>query len=191
MLTYGRAGLLIKSFVTRKQSTRYYCANSHDTAESLREAFRIRPQPVAIITACEPDQQPRGITVSSFTSLSMDPPRVTFNVKTPSRALSAMRHGFFANLLTHSPKHVEFARKFAMNESTTEGDWYRNEEFWKTDETGVPVLRDSETTRIYCTTERLVDVGDHCIVIGRVERIDRAQGRPSTLLYRDHKFFAG
>ncbi|KAB5550926.1 flavin reductase like domain-containing protein [Coniochaeta sp. 2T2.1] len=61
--------------------------------EQLRHMMRLLPHSVLVCTSFSPSQnnQPRGMTVSSFTSLSLSPALVTFHVATPSRTLDAIR----------------------------------------------------------------------------------------------------
>ena len=48
---------------------------------SLREVMRTFPQGVVVVTAMG-KEGPRGITVSSFISLSLTPPRVLISIAT-------------------------------------------------------------------------------------------------------------
>lgn len=53
--------------------------------------MRLLPHSVVVCTSLSSALAPRGMTVSSFTSLSLSPPLVTFHVATPSRTLDAIR----------------------------------------------------------------------------------------------------
>lgn len=66
--------------------------------EQLRHMMRLLPHSVAVCTSLSPaSHAPRGMTVSSFTSLSLDPALVTFHVATPSRTLDAIRQSGLLN----------------------------------------------------------------------------------------------
>ncbi|EQB46371.1 flavin reductase like domain-containing protein [Colletotrichum gloeosporioides Cg-14] len=57
----------------------------------LRGVMRRLAHSVVVCTSTDRDGRPRGMTMSSFVSLSMDPvPLVSFNVRTPSRTLAAI-----------------------------------------------------------------------------------------------------
>ena len=142
---------------------------SYSTAERLRSALREYPQPVVLLTART--DVLRGIIVSSFTSLSLDPPTVTFNVKTPSRALSAMKARFDAHILTYSKQNIDLARRYSTNEG--------NED--------VNDLVVDDVTKLYCETRRMIDVGDHCIVIGEVIKVEKG-GKALGMVYRNGQF---
>ncbi|KAI1099814.1 flavin reductase like domain-containing protein [Jackrogersella minutella] len=79
----------------------------HELSQPMRAAMRQLPHPVVVITTLEntrsltkieetldekiPRPIPRAMTVSSFTSLSIDPvPRVTFNITLPSTTYQAL-----------------------------------------------------------------------------------------------------
>lgn len=59
--------------------------------------MRLLPHSVAVCTSLTTSHAPRGMTVSSFTSLSLAPPLVTFHVATPSRTLDAIRESRLLN----------------------------------------------------------------------------------------------
>ncbi|ROT35555.1 hypothetical protein SODALDRAFT_320862 [Sodiomyces alkalinus F11] len=77
--------------------------SSHDSttrepiSEKFRSLMRLVTHSVVVCTSTEPagpgtEGNPRGMTMSSFTSLSLQPtPLVTFNIATPSRTLSAVQ----------------------------------------------------------------------------------------------------
>jgi flavin reductase (DIM6/NTAB) family NADH-FMN oxidoreductase RutF len=64
--------------------------------QSVRHIMRHVPSSVAVITAAciDPEsnsQIPLGIAVSSFSTVTLDPPTVSFNVRYPSRTLDAIK----------------------------------------------------------------------------------------------------
>ena len=137
--------------------------------DALRQAWR-SSQP---LTA---DGLPIGVTVSSFTSLSLDPPLVLFCLDNQNTSLKSFRS------FGHFAVHVLGAEQRAMSirfASRTEGKWVGVDfERWTS---GVPILRDCLAV-LECRTVEIRDGGDHQICIGRVERMAYAKtGRP--LLY--------
>lgn len=153
-------------------------ARCHATASDLKQAFRQYPQPVVLVTGTN-DHGSRGIIVSSFTSLSLTPPLVTFNVKIPSRALETMQKRFIAHILTHNEDHITIAKNFSQ--SDIEYDIAR----YTTPHTYGMTL--DGCTRFMCQTTKQIEVADHCIIIGQVNEIQH--GRPGYgLVYRNHRF---
>ncbi|OIW29478.1 hypothetical protein CONLIGDRAFT_328167 [Coniochaeta ligniaria NRRL 30616] len=59
--------------------------------EQLRHMMRLLPHSVAVCTSVSATSSPRGMTVSSLTSLSLSPPLITFHVAAPSRTLDAIK----------------------------------------------------------------------------------------------------
>ena len=79
---------------------RRYGSTSQTHEDKLRELFRRTAQPVAVVTVKVPakdDQYPtyHGATLSSFTSIAMEPyPLVSFALRVPSRLAAALRGPF-------------------------------------------------------------------------------------------------
>ncbi len=63
-------------------------------ADSLRAFMRNAPQAVSVVTAVG-EEGPRGITVSAFFSLSVDPPSFLISIRKQSRAHAAIARGRF------------------------------------------------------------------------------------------------
>jgi flavin reductase (DIM6/NTAB) family NADH-FMN oxidoreductase RutF len=80
--------------------------------------MRTFPQGVVVVTAIG-SECPRGITVSSFTSLSLAPPRVLVSIAKESRAHEAIEQGRFAvSVLAedHGALSDHFARRNTSEE---------------------------------------------------------------------------
>ena len=73
-------------------------------AEALRSVMRGFPQGVVVVTAAPPDAAPRGITVSSFMSVSLDPPLVAICIMRESQAHGAIESAgaYAVNILAES-----------------------------------------------------------------------------------------
>ncbi|KAF5861340.1 hypothetical protein ETB97_000377 [Aspergillus alliaceus] len=98
--------------------------NTQNGALSLSDQVRLLmrrvPYPVAIITATDPheplDQAFRGMTVSSFNTVSLYPePAISFNVRRPSETLSALQSSkrFLVHLLAPNRTTAALARDFS------------------------------------------------------------------------------
>jgi flavin reductase (DIM6/NTAB) family NADH-FMN oxidoreductase RutF len=117
---------------------------------------------VAVVTTTSPDGQPVGMTVNSFTSVSLDPPLVLFCVNRDSqlRPVFANADAFVVNVLRESQK--ELSRRFARPGLDRFGTRRP-----VPGRSGAPLL-DSPLAAIECHTDRVVAAGDHDVVIGRV-----------------------
>jgi 3-hydroxy-9,10-secoandrosta-1,3,5(10)-triene-9,17-dione monooxygenase reductase component len=105
---------------------------------------------------------PVGLTVNSFTSVSLDPPLVLFCVNSRSRALSSFQQaGVFAiNILGVEQEAV--SRLFAKPDT----DRFANLDI-RTGFTGAPILSNS-LAFLDCRIVGEYEGGDHLIVLGEV-----------------------
>lgn len=126
---------------------------------------------VTIMTA-ERGGRPTGMTVNSFSALSLDPPLVLWSIRRASASLPVFAEAehFAVNVLAGD--QVELANLFASADK---------EKFdsvpWSTGRGGSPLLRGAIAT-IECAREQILDGGDHLIVVGRVQHFARHSGEP-------------
>ncbi len=149
---------------------------------AYREALGCFPTGVAVVTAPGPGS-PVGITVNSFTSVSLDPPLVLWCMdrKSSRHALFGDAQVFTINLLGTDHKEVS-SRLARPGEHKLDGIALLPTEL------GPPALADSLAV-FECQREQTVDVGDHTILIGRVLRFSRpSQSAP--LVYFGGKYSA-
>ena len=140
------------------------CVSDHRSGFDGNEFRRVLgryPTGVAVVTAaCE--HGPEGFTIGSFTSVSLNPPLVSFCAGHDSESWTRMRDagGFCVNVLGIHQADVSsvFASK---SEDRFKGLRTRVEA------TGSPVIEGCEAW-IDCETEVTHAAGDHDIVIGRV-----------------------
>lgn len=148
-------------------------------AETFRAVLGRFASGVAIATTIKPheDGQPVGVTVNSFTSVSLDPPLVLFCLKSQGSALPAFQAArlFAINLLGESQK--ELSGRFARNPH----DWTGLA--WEVWETGAPVLPGSLAT-LDCRLETIHAGGDHEILIGRVLRLENRSDEAPLVYHR-------
>src|SRR6478672_11044197 len=85
--------------------------------DPFRQALGLFPTGVAVVTAAAPDGAPFGVTVNSFSSVSLDPPLVLFSLsrKLPSLAALLAAEAFAIHFLRHDQRDVStrFARAFS------------------------------------------------------------------------------
>jgi flavin reductase (DIM6/NTAB) family NADH-FMN oxidoreductase RutF len=144
-------------------------------AGEFRQALGRHPAGVAIITLAGP----AGLTVTSFSSASLDPPLVSFYIGHGSSnwpAVQQARH-FAVNLMGHN--HQDTAARFARKGADRFGPATQ----WHTGPAGLPLLAGA-TVHLICATASLVTVGDHELVVGRVLQADLNQPGPPLLHHR-------
>ncbi len=138
-------------------------AGHSEATPTLREVMGTYPTGVTIVAAVDDSGTPFGLTVNSFTSVSLDPPLILVcigHTSTSHDRLVARSH-FAVNLL--SAEQGEVAMRFAREPS--EGRF--EAVAWRAGDTGAPILDDSAAW-IECGVEEVVRGGDHSILIGRV-----------------------
>jgi flavin reductase (DIM6/NTAB) family NADH-FMN oxidoreductase RutF len=144
-------------------------------AETYREVCSHFCTGVAVATVRAADASPHGLTVSTFTPVSLDPPLVLICIDlacTVARHFMAATH-FAINVLTDAQRElsVGFAAK---PEGRFEGV------AWRPGATGAPLLEGSLAT-LECTLQRVMEVGDHAVVVGLIVSAASYSGEP--LLY--------
>jgi flavin reductase (DIM6/NTAB) family NADH-FMN oxidoreductase RutF len=130
---------------------------------------------VTVVSTCDGDARPTGLTVSAFCSLSLDPPLILVCVDHKSQTYPALRErGRFAvNMLC--TQHQALSRRFA----STRLDKFDGVGFHLSP-LGLPLIDDALAT-LECTVVSTHVEGDHTIFVGRVERAGVGAGEP--LLY--------
>ncbi|MCS6953268.1 MAG: flavin reductase family protein [Bryobacterales bacterium] len=140
--------------------------------DSFRRACAKFPTGVAIATVNGADGAPHGLTVNSFTSVSLSPPLVLICVDHAAAVLRHFRAAqcFGINVLRESQRElsVHFARKGHDRFDGME---------WTPGATGAPLLA-GVLASLECVVEKTVEAGDHTIFIGKVVAAAAHPGRP-------------
>lgn len=127
---------------------------------------------VTIVTTIGAEGEPRGFTANSFTSVSLDPPLVLVCIahKALGHPVFATSKSFAINILNETQKAASgiFASKAADKFASVD---------WRPGKTGSPVL-DGSVATFDCDMERLVEAGDHSILIGRVRDFQHNTSQP-------------
>lgn len=122
------------------------------------------PAGVAIVTTVDPDGAPRGLTTTAVSSVSADPPTVLVCVDLGSRTLAALRarRGFVVNLVGkgRSQLGLLFASK---------ADDKFDDVSWRATASGLPLLHEDALAWAECSTVHDLEIGDHVILVARVE----------------------
>jgi len=149
------------------------------TSQDFRAAMRRLPAGVSIITTVD-GTEPVGMTVTSASSLSADPPSLLVCVNQSGSMHSAITEAshFTVNILGRD--HIDTAQKFS-DPSQRETRFASDD--WKMDEAGVPYFEPANASFV-CRLVEKVHFGTHTICIGEVERIRMTDGE-EPLLYFD------
>lgn len=142
----------------------------------FRDVLGSYPTGVCVITSQNTDGDRWGLAVGTFSSISLDPPLVGFlpDKRSQSWARIAATGQFCVNVLGN--EQLEDCRRFAsrlddkfagMSHGTSPG--------------GLPIL-DGALAWIECAIERVVELGDHLLVVGAVQAMER-RGEGSPLIF--------
>ena len=143
------------------ETTKGEYRTGHDP-RTLRDALGCFATGVTIVTCLDPEGKPSGITVNSFTSVSLDPPLLLVCIHKKSVAAETLTTGscFAVNVLQREqqPASISF--------STRAEDRFGNTP-WSCGEAGAPILEDSLCV-FECERFAVHDGGDHHILVGKV-----------------------
>ena len=143
--------------------------------EEFRKACARYATGVTVVTVLSPNGPPQGLTVNSFTSVSLETPLVLVCIAKTATAYASFlsSKAFVVNVLRE--EQIDLSQHFASSKS---------ERFegvaWHEGVRGAPVL-DGVLAVLECTMHDSFDAGDHTVFIGEVERAESHEGTP--LLY--------
>lgn len=143
----------------------------------FRRALSCFATGVAVVTALDADGEKAGMTISSFNSVSLDPPLVLWSIADDSYSYNVfMEAEYFAvNVLAMHQK--ELSSRFAQRGANKfEGIECREGLH------GVPILPDYAAC-FECRIEHRYEGGDHKIIVGRVLRMEDRETDP-LIFYR-------
>jgi flavin reductase (DIM6/NTAB) family NADH-FMN oxidoreductase RutF len=133
-----------------------------DIQTALKQAMRVYPQGVTVVTT--DSGGPKGLTVSSFTSVSLVPPLVLVSIakgSTMHRVFLESKR-FAVNFLADDQKSV--SDRFAGR--TQARDRFEGIKFAK-GLTGSPIISGARAA-LECRSWAVYDGGDHSILVGEV-----------------------
>jgi 3-hydroxy-9,10-secoandrosta-1,3,5(10)-triene-9,17-dione monooxygenase reductase component len=144
----------------------------------FRDVLGSYPTGVCVITSIAATGERWGLAVGSFTSISLDPPLVGFLPDKRSTSWSAIEQTgrFCVNIL--SAAQLEDCQRFAMRG----GDKFDGISHGTTPG-GLPLL-DNVLAWVECDIERVVELGDHLLVVGAALALERAREGAPLLFYR-------
>lgn len=147
---------------------------------SFRQAMGCFTTGVTVVTTLDDQDEPIGLTVNSFNSVSMSPPMVLWSLAGESPNLRAFseHRAFAVNILTID--QVDLCHRFA-----SQTDDRFDSVTWTPGLHGVPVLANTAAT-FECLNAQQIKGGDHEIFLGEVIRVSSSQALP--LLYSQGRF---
>jgi flavin reductase (DIM6/NTAB) family NADH-FMN oxidoreductase RutF len=156
------------------------------SAGEFRRAMRHLAGGVSVITAGRANDI-TGMTVTSVSSLSVDPPTLIVSINRDSSSWPLIKRlGFFGvNILTAD--QLDVAERFTGKGGLKGADRFAGAE-WFTGASGVPLLAGA-LAAIDCEVEDIVERHSHAIVIGRVLDV-QSSTRTAALAYWQGQYVA-
>lgn len=152
-------------------------------AEQLRTAMRTWTSGVAIVTA-EFEGQQHGMTVSSFTSISLDPPLVVISLQKTSRTREMVARAGAFGVTILAADQLGLSERFA-NRPPGSGHGLEGLETERL-ETGAPFIKGG-LAWLDCRVSQVVPVGMNSLFIGEVVAV-RVDERGAPLIYHDRTY---
>ena len=138
---------------------------------------------VTIVTALRNDGSVHGMTANSFVSLSLDPPLVAFSVREQGRILQYLEFGKAVGISILSDQQEAISNQFAGygdDELVIEMESHAN---------GAQTIK--HALAWYATSiEDIIPVGDHSMIICRVQDLDRSEHGSPLLYFSGYKTIA-
>jgi len=151
-----------------------------EVTRKLRNALGGFATGVTVVTALAPGGHRAGLTVNSFSSLSLDPPLILWCLTLDSGLVDVFRPGRKFNVNILSRDQEDLALKFARPSEDRFEDVAVHP-----DRDGVPLLEGC-TGILNCVVENTCPGGDHIIIVARVARYRETDKAP--LLFHKGRF---
>jgi len=135
---------------------------------------------ITVITTLDEKAHPHGMTVNSFTSVSLEPPLVLVSIDLRNAILGhfVTSRYFAVNVLSEDQEAL--SRRFS---STAENRFHGVE--WHPAQSGVPFLGGS-LALLECAVTKVMEAGDHSVLIGEVRHAEYRRGKP--LIFFDSSY---
>lgn len=142
---------------------------------SFRKALGNYPTGVTVVTGMDQNNEPIGLTVNSFASVSLDPLLVLWSIDENVTTYDVFRKidRFVINILAEDQKDLAVLFSTKEEERFNHCDWTMSKE-------GLPVLSNTLAT-LECKTFNTLEVGDHTTMFGEVMNVVATDKTP--LLY--------
>ena len=143
----------------------------------LRDAFGCFATGVTVISLLDDEGRATGVTVSSFSSLSLEPALCLFSLdkkQVSCRWIEAGEH-FNVNVLCQEQEAAAWQFARPSRDKFAGVNWFAGRN-------GLPVVAGA-LSHFECRKHDVHDGGDHIIVVGEITHFDHADGAP-LLFYR-------
>ena len=156
--------------------------NNSDKTNAFKEAMANYPTGVTIVTAIDDNDNPIGLTVNSFASVSLDPLLVLWSIDKRVSTYETFKKidQFAINLLADNQADIALLFARSHQDRFANCDWYQSPH-------QLPIIKGAMAT-LQCKTFKQIEAGDHMILIGEIIDIDIDKKVP--LVYHGRKMGA-
>src|SRR6202048_4370668 len=141
--------------------------------QRFRDVMSTFPSGVVVLTAFGNNSPPRGLTVSAFSAVSLNPLLALACIDKTSNTLPAVQHtgGFTANILAAGREQLARRMATKVTDKFDAISWRRPQSL-----IGGPILEDDSAAYAVCTLRDTIEAGDHWILIGLVTEGGHREG---------------
>jgi flavin reductase (DIM6/NTAB) family NADH-FMN oxidoreductase RutF len=149
--------------------------NNKDSRD-FRNALGAFPTGVTVVTAIDKNGNPIGFTANSFTSASLDPRIILICIDKASINLDVFKDGeaFAVNVLSESQQQISTTFATPVEDRFSQIDWTISSQ-------GSPLINNS-VAWFDCKTKKILDAGDHYILLGNVKDFNSGASTPLVFL---------
>ena len=135
---------------------------------------------ITVVTVADESGQPHGMTVNSFSSVSLDPPLVLVSIDLRNAILAHFTADSCVaiNILAEGQEHL--SRQFS---GPVRGRFH--DVAWNPGLGGAPLLA-GVLAQLECRVDKQFPAGDHILLIGEVQHARYCEGKP--LVYFNSKY---
>jgi flavin reductase (DIM6/NTAB) family NADH-FMN oxidoreductase RutF len=151
--------------------------------QEFKNALKLWASGVTVVTSKTQKHGVKGMTATSFSSVSLDPPQVLVCINKSADTGDAVLESktFAINILKENQSEIsnQFAGSVSQEERFGNVNWHEGE-------TGAPVIDDALAS-IECIVVQQVQAGTHWVIIGEVQSVACRSGKP--LMYYNSAYY--
>lgn len=157
-------------------------ASAAFTSRDFRHALGQFATGVTIVTTADAQGRPVGLTVSSFNSVSLEPPLVLWSLGHKAASLPVFQQCAHYAIHVLSAEQQALAQRFATRgiDKFADLDWQPSAQ-------GIPLIAGAAAI-FECAQRSRYDEGDHSIFVGQVTHCQHQQGALPLLYHGGHMY---
>lgn len=143
-----------------------------EITRELRNALGTFATGITVVTTLSAENHPVGMTVNSFSSVSLEPPLVLWSLAESANCRDIFLKSTYFNICVLDDNQLSTAQLFAEP-----GNDKFDKVNWEADSRRIPIISNS-LANFQCKIEHQYPGGDHTIIVGRVLDFDYRDAQP-------------